>query len=112
MNKKLELHYNDQIDRRPLDMKNIFVQDLRKELVEFQHAHPNLSTDEHKILDQSLENLTQHNVSSSREKIELINQFRNLSLQKSLTPDGKSLLTKLQKSGWIWGLLLQTPFIK
>jgi hypothetical protein len=83
----------------------LFKSDKQKYLLDFLEKHPNLNKTEQRLIVDTSENLSNSKVVQEREIVKLTNSLKTLSLKGHLSDDGRILLKKLNKGGWIGGLI-------
>ena len=91
-------------------MKNILKKNDRQQLVNLEKKYPNLNAAEKKIIFDAMNKLNQSKTSQENETLNVIRLLRQLSLKNQLSSEGKVILTKLQRSQWIWGILYNIVF--
>ena len=83
----------------------MFKSDKRKYLLDFLEKHPKLNNTEQQLIVDTSESLRNPKIVQEREIVKLKNSLKELSLKGCLSDDGRILLKKLNRSGWIGGLI-------
>lgn len=83
----------------------ILKKDKKQELLKFEGKHPNLNKDEKKLILDTVNKLKKPKASQDKEILATIRSLRNLSIYGQLSKDGRTLLRKLQRDQWLWGIL-------
>ncbi|WP_257607409.1 hypothetical protein [Weissella sagaensis] len=82
--------------------------DKKQFLVDFLEKHQNTNDDEKQVINDTTNRINRKN--QDKEILALIKALRLLSINGSLSQDGRILLKKLQRRQWIEGVLDVAPF--
>lgn len=82
--------------------------DKKQFLVDFLEKYQNTNDDEKQVINDTTNRINRKN--QDKEILALIKALRLLSINGSLSQDGRILLKKLQRSQWIEGVLGVAPF--
>ncbi|KAA8433575.1 hypothetical protein FKV73_02765 [Weissella paramesenteroides] len=82
--------------------------DKKQFLVDFLEKHQNTNDDEKQVINDTTNRINRKN--QDKEILALIKALRLLSINGSLSQDGRILLKKLQRRQWIEGVLGVAPF--
>lgn len=86
----------------------MFKNDEKQRLLNFLEKHPMMNEQEKVIITNTINQMNNQN--QDIEILSLIKTLRQLSSKHDLSDDGRSLLTKLHRRQWIWGVLGVLPF--
>jgi translation initiation factor 2 beta subunit (eIF-2beta)/eIF-5 len=87
---------------------NMLKNDKKQFLVDFLEKHQNTNDDEKQVINDTTNRINRKN--QDKEILALIKALRLLSINGSLSQDGRILLKKLQRRQWIEGVLGVAPF--
>ena len=82
----------------------MFKTDKRKYLLNFLEEHPNLNSEEKKIISDTVNKMNEPNSLWYKEVITITNALQKLSMYDKSSDDGKVLLKQLNRSDWFYGL--------
>ncbi|CBL90728.1 MULTISPECIES: hypothetical protein [Leuconostoc] len=82
----------------------MFKTDKRKYLLNFLEEHPNLNSEEKKIISDTVNKMNEPNSLWYKEVKTITNALQKLSMYDKLSDDGKILLKQLNRSDWFYGL--------
>ncbi|MBZ5979462.1 MAG: hypothetical protein SOI57_04350 [Leuconostoc gelidum] len=82
----------------------MFKTDKRKYLLNFLEEHPNLNSEEKKIISDTVNKMNEPNSLWYKEVKTITNALQKLSMYDKLSDDGKILLKQLNRSDWFFGL--------
>ena len=82
----------------------MFKTDKRKYLLNFLEEHPNLNSEEKKIISDTVNKMNEPNSLWYREVKTITNALQKLSMYDKSSDDGKVLLKQLNRSDWFYGL--------
>ncbi|SCB76285.1 hypothetical protein [Weissella bombi] len=86
----------------------MFKNDEKQRLLNFLAKHPMMNEQEKSIITSTVNQMTNQN--QDIEILSLIKTLRQLSSKHGLSDDGRTLLTKLHRRQWIWGVIGVLPF--
>jgi hypothetical protein len=79
-----------------------------KYLRNFLKDHPDLNDMEKSLIATAIQNMDNPEMNQFRELMGLTKSLQKLSLNSHLSDAGRVLLTKLQRSQWIWSFIYHT----
>jgi len=82
----------------------MFKTNKRKYLLNFLEEHPNLNSEEKKIISDTVNKMNEPNSLWYKEVKTITNALQKLSMYDKLSDDGKILLKQLNRSDWFYGL--------
>ena len=82
----------------------MFKTDKRKYLLNFLEEHPNLNSEEKKIISDTVNKMNEPNSLWYKEVKTITNALQKLSMYDKSSDDGKILLKQLNRSDWFYGL--------
>ena len=82
----------------------MFKTDKRKYLLNFLEEHPNLNSEEKKIISDTVNKMNEPNSLWYKEVKTITNALQKLSMYDKSSDDGKVLLKQLNRSDWFYGL--------
>ncbi|MBZ6003882.1 hypothetical protein KII95_07620 [Leuconostoc gelidum subsp. aenigmaticum] len=82
----------------------MFKTDKRKYLLNFLEEHPNLNSEEKKIISDTVNKMNEPNSLWYKEVKTITNALQKLSMYDKVSDDGKILLKQLNRSDWFYGL--------
>ncbi|MBZ6009274.1 hypothetical protein KIJ00_08510 [Leuconostoc gelidum subsp. aenigmaticum] len=82
----------------------MFKTDKRKYLLNFLEEHPNLNSEEKKIISDTVNKMNEPHSLWYKEVKTITNALQKLSMYDKSSDDGKVLLKQLNRSDWFYGL--------
>ncbi|MBZ5969843.1 hypothetical protein [Leuconostoc gasicomitatum] len=82
----------------------MFKTNKRKYLLNFLEEHPNLNSEEKKIISDTVNKMNEPNSLWYKEVKTITNALQKLSMYDKSSDDGKVLLKQLNRSDWFYGL--------
>ncbi|CUW15939.1 hypothetical protein [Leuconostoc gasicomitatum] len=89
----------------------MFKTNKRKYLLNFLEEHPNLNSEEKKIISDTVNKMNEPNSLWYKEVKTITNALQKLSMYDKSSDDGKVLLKQLNRSDWFYGLYENIRFL-